>query len=57
MCIMQRDDIYNSLKLADGEPEVECYHSLNWVTAGKAKQKLNGRGVKWVSSPHVTVGR
>ena len=42
MCIRQRDDIYNPLKLADGEPEEECYHSLNWVMAGKAKQKHNG---------------
>ena len=25
--------------LVDSEPEEECYHSLNWVMAGKAKQK------------------
>ena len=38
--------------LVDNEPEEECYHSLNWVMAGKAKQK---GGVKWVSNPHVRV--
>ena len=27
--------------LADSEPKEECYHSLNWVMAHKAK-KLNG---------------
>ena len=37
--------------LADSEPKEECYHSLNWVTAGKANQ-MEG-GVKWESSPHV----
>ena len=37
------------LMLADSEPKEECYHSLNWVMAGKAKP--NGGGVKWVSSP------
>ena len=42
MCVKQRDDVYNLLKLADSEPEEECYHSLNWVTAGKAKQKHKG---------------
>ena len=40
------------LMLADSEPKEECYHSLNWVTAGKANQKKMG-GVKWASSPHV----
>ena len=24
--------------LADTEPKEECYHSLNWVMDGKAKQ-------------------
>ena len=37
------------LMLADSEPKEKCYHSLNWVTAGKAK--INFGGVKWVSSP------
>ena len=37
--------------LADSEPKEECYHSLNWVTAGKANQ-MEG-GVKQESSPHV----
>ena len=54
MYIRQRDDVYNPLMLADSEPEEECYHSLNWVMAGKAKQKHNG-GVKWVNNPHVRV--
>ena len=35
--------------LADSELKEECYHSLNWVMAGKATS--NGGGVKWVSSP------
>ena len=26
------------LTLADSEPKEECYHSLNWVTAGKANK-------------------
>ena len=39
------------LMLADSEPKEECYHSLNWVTAGKANQ--TDGGVKWESSPHV----
>ena len=30
------------LMLADSEPEEECYHSPNWVKAGKAKQKYGG---------------
>ena len=30
------------LMLADSEPKEECYHSLNWVKAGKAKQKYGG---------------
>ena len=37
MYIRQRDDVYNPLMLADSEQEEECYHSLNWVKAGKAK--------------------
>ena len=40
--------------LVDSEPKEECYHSLNSVKAGKAKQKYVG-GVKWVSNPHVGV--
>ena len=32
------------LMLADSEPKEECYHSLNWVTAGKAKQKGEWNG-------------
>ena len=39
--VRQRNDIYNPLMLADSGPEEECYHSLNWVTVGKAKQKHN----------------
>ena len=54
MYVRQRDDIYNPLMLADSELEEACYHSLNWVMAGKAKQKYNG-GVKWVNNPHVRV--
>ena len=38
--------------LVDSELEEECYHSPNWVMAGKAKQK---GGVKWASNPHVRV--
>ena len=38
--------------LADSELEEESYHSLNWVMAGKDKQK---GGVKWVSNPHIWV--
>ena len=38
--------------LVDSELEEECYHSPNWVMAGKAKQK---GGVKQVSNPHVRV--
>ena len=37
--------------LADSEPKEECYHSLNWITAGKANQ-MEG-GVKQASSPCV----
>ena len=37
--------------LADSEPKEECYHSLNWVMAGKTNQTEGG--VKWESSPHV----
>ena len=37
------------LMLADSEPKEECYHSLNWVTAGKANQmrwgEWNGQAV------------
>ena len=54
--IRQRDDIHNPLKLVDSELEEECYHSPNWVMAGKAKQKHKG-GVKQVSSSHVAVRR
>ena len=35
--VRQRDDVYNLLMLADSGPEEECYHSLKWVMAGKAK--------------------
>ena len=28
--------------LADSEPKEECYHSLNWVTAGKANKPSEG---------------
>ena len=38
--------------LEDSEPKEECYHSLNWVMAGKANQMKQG-GVKQASSPHV----
>ena len=38
--------------LANSEPKEECYHSLNWVMAGKAN-KMKWGGVKWASSPHV----
>ena len=38
--------------LADSQPKEECYHSLNWVMAGMAKQK---GGVKQVSNPCVRV--
>ena len=30
------------LMLVDSEPKEECYHSLNWVKAGKANQKYVG---------------
>ena len=30
------------LMLVDSEPKEECCHSLNWVKAGKAKQKYGG---------------
>ena len=43
------------LMLVDSEPKEGCYHSLNWVMTGKAKQKTKIGGVKWVSSPHVRV--
>ena len=55
-CVKQRDDIYNPLKLADSKLEEECYYSLNWVMAGKAKQTQKG-GVKQVSSPCLAVRR
>ena len=42
------------LMLVDSEPKGECYHSLNLVKVGKAKQKYVG-GVKRVSKPHVGV--
>ena len=47
----QRGDIYNPLMLMDSGPEKECYHSLNWVTAGKAKQ--NNGGSKMGNYSHV----
>ena len=37
--------------LADSEPKEECYHSLNWVMAGKAKSK--GGGSEMGKQPHV----
>ena len=40
--------------LVDSEPKEECYHSLNWVMAGKANQMKQG-GVKWASSLCVRV--
>ena len=52
MYIRQRDGIYNPLMLADSGLEEECYHSLNWVMAGKAKQKHNG-GSEMGKYPHV----
>ena len=39
------------LMLADSEPKEECYHSLNWVMAGKAKP--NGGGSEMGEQPHV----
>ena len=51
VCKAERWHLY-LLILVDRELEEECYHSPNWVTAGKAKQK---GGVKWVSNPHVRV--
>ena len=42
--------------LADSEPKEECYHSPNWVMAGKANQMKMGGGLKWASSLHVRVG-
>ena len=39
------------LILADSEPKEECCHSLNWVTAGKAKP--NGGGSEMGKWPHV----
>ena len=35
--------------LADSEPKEECYHSLNWVMAGKAKP--NGGGSEMGKQP------
>ena len=40
------------LMLVDSEPKEECYHSLNWVMAGKANQMKWGE-VKWSTSPCV----
>ena len=37
--------------LADSEPKEGCYHSLNWVMAGKAK--LNGGGSEIGKQSHV----
>ena len=39
------------LMLVDSEPKEECYHSLNWVMAGKAKP--NGGGSEMGKQPHV----
>ena len=36
--------------LADSEPKEECYHSLNWVMAGKAN-KPNGGGSEMGKQP------
>ena len=44
----------NPLMLGDSEPKEECYHSLNWVMAGKAN-KMKWGAVKWASSPCVGV--
>ena len=41
--------------LVDSEPKEECYHSLNWVMAGKANNTVTEWGVKWGSCPHVGV--
>ena len=41
--------------LADSEPKEECYHSLNWVMAGKANKNIMEGEVKWASCPHVRV--
>ena len=30
------------LMLVDSEPKEECYHSMNWVMAGKAKPNRGG---------------
>ena len=38
--------------LADSEPKEECYHSLNWVMAGKANQ-IKWRGSEMGKQPHV----
>ena len=35
--------------LVDSGLKKGCYHSSNWVMAGKAKS--NGGGVKWASRP------
>ena len=42
------------LMLAISKLKEECYHSLNWVMAGKAQINEMG-GVKWVSNPCVRV--
>ena len=47
--IRQRDRRLYPLMLVDSEPKEECCHSLNWVTADKAKIQMGG--VKWVSEP------
>ena len=51
VCKAEGQHLY-PMMLVDSEPKEECYHSLNWVMAGKAKQKW---GVKQVSNPHVGV--
>ena len=39
VCKAEGQHLY-PLMLADSEPKEECYHSLHWVMAGKAKQKF-----------------
>ena len=43
------------LMLADSELKEECYHSLNWVMAGKAKP--NGGGSEMGEQPRVGMER
>ena len=44
--------------LVDSEPKEECYHSLNWVTAGKANQmkwgsEMGKQSMYWDGGPLV----